>query len=65
MPFFLTLLPACMSQVDFFTSTLRGAGTDATVYFQLTGEKGDGEVTRIVAPKEAFERGTMDTFTYK
>ena len=51
--------------MDFHTSALRGAGTDATVYFQLVGDKGDGEVTRIVAPKEAFERGTMDTFTFK
>lgn len=44
---------------------MRGAGTDATVYFQLVGEKGEGEVTRIVAPKEAFERGTVDTFSFK
>lgn len=44
---------------------MRGAGTDATVYFQLVGEKGEGEVTRIVAPREAFERGTVDTFSFK
>ena len=26
-------------KLDFFTSTLRGAGTDATIYFQLFGDK--------------------------
>ena len=30
-------------KLDFFTSTLRGAGTDATVYFQLFGDKVSGE----------------------
>ncbi|KAG1662011.1 hypothetical protein FOA52_009500 [Chlamydomonas sp. UWO 241] len=52
-------------RLDFYTSTLRGAGTDANVYFQLIGEKGDSEVTKVAAPREAFERGSKDTFTYK
>eukprot|EP00798_Chlamydomonas_sp_ICE-L_P013676 gene13676-19564_t len=51
--------------LEFHTSTTRGAGTDATVFFQLLGEKGDSPVQRLVAPKEAFERGTCDTFTYR
>ncbi len=57
--------PLLFPQVDFYTSALRGAGTDANVYFQMVGERGDGEVQRVVAPREAFERGTKDTFTYR
>ena len=30
-------------KLDTFTSTLRGAGTDATIYFQLLGDKVSGE----------------------
>lgn len=44
---------------------MRGAGTDAVVYFQLYGDGGEGEVQRVVAPKEAFERGCVDSFTYR
>ncbi|GFH11596.1 uncharacterized protein HaLaN_07120, partial [Haematococcus lacustris] len=67
-------LPVCLEdpravftdyKVDFHTSRVRGAGTDATVYFQLCGEEQDSEVQRVVAPKEAFERGAVDSFSYK
>jgi hypothetical protein len=53
------------AQVDFYTSNLRGAGTDATVFFQLVGDGGESEVQRVVAPKEAFERGGVDSFMYR
>lgn len=52
-------------QVDFHTSAERGAGTDANVYMQLVGERGESDVQRVVAPREAFERGTTDSFTFK
>jgi hypothetical protein len=55
----------CNVQVEFHTSSLRGAGTDANVYFQLSGENGDSEVQRVVAGQEAFERGGVDTYTYR
>ena len=51
--------------MEFFTSACRGAGTDATVYFQLFGDSGESEVQRVVAPQEAFERGKVDTFSYR
>ena len=52
-------------QVEFHTSTLRGAGTDATVFFDLFGERSSSGVVRVSAPVEAFERGTVDAFTFK
>jgi len=52
-------------QVEFHTSFERGAGTDANISFQLFGEKGEGEMQRVVASKEAFERGKVDTFVFK
>ncbi|KAF5839075.1 Lipase/lipooxygenase [Dunaliella salina] len=51
--------------VAFHTSTERGAGTDANVSFQLFGDKGQSDWQRVVASKEAFERGTIDKFAFK
>ncbi|KAG2501257.1 hypothetical protein HYH03_001064 [Edaphochlamys debaryana] len=52
-------------RVEFHTSTLRGAGTDATVSFQIFGERGDSGACRVDAPQEAFERGSIDAFKYR
>jgi len=53
------------TQVAFHTSMERGAGTDANISFRLCGEKGESELQRVVAPREAFERGTVDKLTFK
>lgn len=52
-------------QVEFFTSTERGAGTDANVSFKLIGAKGESTFQRVVASKEAFERGSSDKFVFR
>ncbi len=44
---------------------MRGAGTDAVVYFQLFGDRGESEVQRVVAAQEAFERGGIDSYDFK
>ncbi|MEW5311146.1 MAG: hypothetical protein WDW38_002885 [Sanguina aurantia] len=51
-------------KVEFHTSSRRGSGTDANVYFKLVGAGGESAIVRVVAPKEAFERGQVDTFSY-
>lgn len=52
-------------QLEFHTSSLRGAGTDATVSFNMTGERGESGPVRVDAPLEAFERGCIDAFTFR
>ncbi|KAG2432966.1 hypothetical protein HXX76_008694 [Chlamydomonas incerta] len=52
-------------RLEFHTSSLRGAGTDATVSFNLTGERGESGPVRVDAPLEAFERGCIDAFTFR
>jgi hypothetical protein len=49
-------------QVTFCTSTLRGAGTKASVSFQLHGSRGSSVAFAIQAPDSAFERGGVDAF---
>lgn len=55
--------PAQM-QVCFITSNLRGAGTDSTVSFELTGDRGTTGCITVAAGRAAFERGCRDTFCY-
>ncbi|GIL93966.1 hypothetical protein Vretimale_245 [Volvox reticuliferus] len=52
-------------RMEFHTGDVRGAGTDATVSFVLTGERGDSGPVKIDAPLEAFERGCIDAFTFR
>ena len=47
-------------QMEFHTSNIRGAGTDATVFVQLCGEEGETPVQRIVAAKEVRRGGGED-----
>lgn len=49
-----------------YTSDLRGAGTDATVFVELTGEYGSSPRHSLIAPgstSDSFGRGHTDTFT--
>ncbi|KXZ51726.1 hypothetical protein GPECTOR_11g173 [Gonium pectorale] len=52
-------------RMEFHTGNLRGAGTDATVSFVLTGDRCDSGLVRIDAPLEAFERGSIDAFSFR
>ncbi len=52
-------------KIDFHTSTLRGAGTDANVWFELVGDKGSSKAQQCRAPTDAFERGCMDSFEHR
>ncbi|GLC54185.1 hypothetical protein PLESTB_000832700 [Pleodorina starrii] len=52
-------------RLEFHTGDVRGAGTDATVGFTLTGERGESGPTRVDAPLEAFERGGIDAFSFR
>ena len=48
-----------------FTSDLRGAGTDATVFVELTGQLGTGLRCNLLSTDSAadnFGRGQTDTF---
>ena len=48
-----------------YTSDLRGAGTDATVFVELTGELGTGtrcKLSNQAHAADAFGRGQMDCF---
>ncbi len=58
-------LASSLAQVEFHTSNLRGAGTDAVVYFQLFGDGGESETQRIVSAQEAFERGGVDGYSFR
>ncbi len=54
------------TQVVTYTSDLRGAGTDATVFVELAGELGSGPRCKLMnqagAAADAFGRGQTDTF---
>ena len=62
----------CMSeimllvQVVTFTSDLRGAGTDATVFVELAGKLGSSAHHSLIASgstSDSFGRGQTDNFT--
>lgn len=49
-----------------YTSDLRGAGTDATVFVELTGKAGSSSPHSLIAPgsaSDSFGRGQTDSFT--
>jgi len=48
--------------ITVYTSDIRGAGTDASVFMELEGEKGTVGFTRLEASSKDFERGSVDTF---
>ena len=53
-------------QVVTYTSDLRGAGTDATVFVELTGELGSSPRHSLIAPgstSDSFGRGQTDSCT--
>nr|XP_029494200.1 lipoxygenase homology domain-containing protein 1-like [Oncorhynchus nerka] len=45
-----------------WTSDLPGAGTDASVYFQIYGEKGKSDEMRLDNKADNFEQGQLDKF---
>ena len=48
-----------------YTSDLRGAGTDATVFVELAGDLGSGPRCKLMnqaGSADAFGRGQTDTF---
>eukprot|EP00854_Cymbomonas_tetramitiformis_P003095 gene3095-3928_t len=49
--------------ITVYTTDKRGAGTDATVFVELHGDKGNVGWTRIENSKNNFERGAIDEFT--
>ena len=44
------------------TSDMRGAGTDANVFFVLYGDKGKSEEIKLDNKTDNFERGSVDKF---
>ena len=44
------------------TSDLRGAGTDANVFFVLYGDKGKSQEINLDNKTDNFERGSVDKF---
>lgn len=49
-----------------YTSDVRGAGTDATVFVELTGKAGSSPPHSLIAPgsaSDSFGRGQTDSFT--
>ena len=48
--------------VSVHTSDLRGAGTDANVFFVLYGDKGKSEEIELANESNNFERGNVDNF---
>eukprot|EP00775_Hariotina_reticulata_P013433 gene13433-13561_t len=54
----------CEYQVCFITSSLRGAGTNSSVSFDLKGDRGGFGPVAVAAGREAFERGGSDAFSY-
>lgn len=49
-----------------YTSDLRGAGTDATVFVELNGKAGSSPPHSLIAPgsaSDSFGRGQIDSFT--
>ena len=60
--------PPCpaLPQVTVHTSDLKGAGTDASVFLELRGERGSsGQVPLSGGGEAAFERGGIDCFTLR
>uniref|UniRef100_A0A673ZXJ7 Lipoxygenase homology PLAT domains 1 n=1 Tax=Salmo trutta TaxID=8032 RepID=A0A673ZXJ7_SALTR len=45
-----------------WTSDLPGAGTDASIYFQIYGEKGKSDEMRLDNKADNFEQGQLDKF---
>ncbi|XP_031425771.2 lipoxygenase homology domain-containing protein 1 [Clupea harengus] len=45
-----------------WTSDLPGAGTDATVFFQMYGEKGKSDALKLDNKTDNFEQGQLDKF---
>ncbi|KAL8614278.1 hypothetical protein ACOMHN_007616 [Nucella lapillus] len=48
-------------QVWVFTSDIKGAGTDASVYMVLYGDKGKSDDIKLENKGDTFEKGSMDT----
>ncbi|XP_048360273.1 lipoxygenase homology domain-containing protein 1 [Sphaerodactylus townsendi] len=45
-----------------WTSDMRGAGTDAAIYFQLFGDKGKSDEMKLDSNSDNFEAGQLDKF---
>jgi hypothetical protein len=49
-------------RLDVITGDRRGAGTDANVFVELTGDKASSGTKKLDARRSDFERGNTDTF---
>jgi hypothetical protein len=55
-------LPLLLYTVQVTTGNLRGAGTDANVYINITGANGDTGNVNLPGGRNSFERGCIDIF---
>uniref|UniRef100_A0A061SAF0 Lipoxygenase homology domain-containing protein 1 n=1 Tax=Tetraselmis sp. GSL018 TaxID=582737 RepID=A0A061SAF0_9CHLO len=53
---------SCTWEIEVHTSDVKGAGTDANVFIQLHGSRGEIGPVKLDTCPENFERGTIDTF---
>eukprot|EP01121_Diplochlamys_sp_Union-15-3_P013545 TRINITY_DN4215_c0_g1_i1.p1 TRINITY_DN4215_c0_g1~~TRINITY_DN4215_c0_g1_i1.p1 ORF type:complete len:964 (-),score=265.67 TRINITY_DN4215_c0_g1_i1:44-2935(-) len=56
------VLPMTTYKIVTVTGDISGAGSDADVFIQLFGDKGDSGVQQFDAKRSAFERGKEDVF---
>jgi len=56
------VLPMATYKILIVTGDISGAGTDADVFIQMFGDKGDSGVQFFDAKRSAFERGKEDMF---
>jgi len=54
--------PIVTYKITTVTGNVRGAGTDANVFIQLFGDKGETGEIKLEGAKNCFERGQKDTF---
>jgi len=55
-------LPLLLYTVQVTTGNLRGAGTDANVYINITGANGDTGKVNLAGGRNSFEKGSIDIF---
>lgn len=55
-------MQVCWPQVVTYTSSLRGANTDAGVWVEIHGDQGSSKRTPLANGTDTFERGAADTF---
>lgn len=58
-------LALCSYKVVVHTGDVRGAGTDANVFCSIEGDKGRTRMVKLESGRNDFERGAVDSFTFK